>query len=490
MPKNWKAVTLDYAELSNYDDIDSIFVCLTQRQVAILKALLGTAYWQTRWSNSSQTKDQLEASMAEIDYRLDGNECEGNLMIDFRDNPVDPCEVQYSTDSGATWLTMFRKDNCAPGATEESITNVYNDIDIVNINFAIWNGDIVNNAPQWGWSGANSDKAICWLVNQYVDDICDFAIKQIDAHNEELRSANDFIEDLSAIIANGVIAGIAASAGAITVPAVLVGAATWGITAIMLAVFDSLLGVSADAFKDEDARDIVKCTMYYALKGATPQYDVWETSLQYWSGLGGNAKIIANTVNNFNQSTDYYINYMILWEDINSISATLPECPCADTWEHYWDFENVGMEVWTLLQEYGEYIEGYGVRTQLRTAGTWIENLIQAIRFGVDAAEVVPRCTGWEFHVDMQPGNWERNRVVVSFSYSPIGVWDATIAFINPAVHSHRENFAETDLTYTQFDFIMSCSTENPLDPIGFIRIAGITLYGNGPDPFYGRITG
>ncbi len=112
---NWKAITFDYAALLDYDDTTVINVCLTQRKVAVLKALLITAYWRTRWENLTVPYDNLESWVSQIDFLLDGNDCSGGGDVTiFRENPIDQCDVQYSNDDGLNWFTMFRKDNCQP----------------------------------------------------------------------------------------------------------------------------------------------------------------------------------------------------------------------------------------------------------------------------------------------------------------------------------------------------------------------------------------
>ena len=68
--KDWKAITLDWEGLENYDDENECAVCLTQREIAILKALLVTAYWTTRWDNLGETADTLNERMSLLDGKL------------------------------------------------------------------------------------------------------------------------------------------------------------------------------------------------------------------------------------------------------------------------------------------------------------------------------------------------------------------------------------------------------------------------------------
>ncbi|MCK5603069.1 hypothetical protein KAR91_14390, partial [Candidatus Pacearchaeota archaeon] len=73
--KNWKAITIDWTALGGYDNLEIIPVCLTQRQVAVLKSLLIPAYWSTRWDNLTASADELDEFVTNIDNQLSGNDC-------------------------------------------------------------------------------------------------------------------------------------------------------------------------------------------------------------------------------------------------------------------------------------------------------------------------------------------------------------------------------------------------------------------------------
>lgn len=328
---DWKAITLDYASLASYDDTETISICLTQRQVAILKGLLITAYWRTRWTNISISDDELQSDIALLDSQLDGNDCEVETM-EFRDNPDDPCEVQYSNDGGETWTTMFRKDVCPPDValTAVDIENTYIDIDNVTTNNTNYAGDIINVAPEWAYEDAGSDNALCYVVNAYVNSICDLAIKQIDTKNDENRSQNDWLDDIAVLIAELVLDVALATAGIGTLPALLIGAVSWASVQFVEYVWDSLVGLSSDHYADQDARDTVACWMYNKLKGGTPVFAKWSASLDAFEGDNANEVAIGDTVALFNKELDYYINYMMLMEEVNVVQHLLPSCACPE----------------------------------------------------------------------------------------------------------------------------------------------------------------
>ncbi|GAG56316.1 unnamed protein product [marine sediment metagenome] len=267
--------------------------------------------------------------IAKIDSQLDGNDCP-KCNMEFRDNPADPCEVQYSND-GETWQTMFRKDTCPVNAapTEQDITNIYNDIDSINTNNTTWNGDITNIAPKWAYVDENSDNALCWAIDFYVDWICDVAIKQIQSDNQNRRDENEWVDDVAAILAGGVIASIAALATTpITLPVIAIGIITWSTTRIVDEVWDWLASYSYDRFTNMDARQAVKCWMWYAVRGETPQFEDWSHSLDDFIGDNDDETAIAGAVAEHNSDEDIYINYMLLMEELNDIADSLPECDC------------------------------------------------------------------------------------------------------------------------------------------------------------------
>jgi len=324
----------DWNTLSQYDDVDVYGVCLTQRQAMILKAALIPAYWSRRWlgfPGDAESRDTLESMIAKIDNQLDGNDCPVCNM-EFRDNPLDPCEVQYSNDGGETWETMFRKDVCVPqqNLSISNLTEVYEASDTITTNNTTWNNDITNVAPQWDYDPGTTEKALCFVVVRWVDLICDLAIMQISAHNEEEREKNDWLDDVAVLVAELVMDVIVHYSG-FSPSVVFAGAVWWASVQLMEYLWDEWMSMDASHFTDLDARESVACFMFNQLRGETPQWELWRDSLENFDY--GSAPLaeqsIASSVNEFNiGDVDTYINYMMLLEDINAITEYLPECPC------------------------------------------------------------------------------------------------------------------------------------------------------------------
>jgi len=479
-----KLIQIDYQDLLDYDGVYQITVCLTQRQVAILKALLTTAYWTTRWTNLAITPDILHAQISQIEAQLDGNNCEVQVT-DFRDNPLDPCEVQYSHDGGETWLTMFRKDICVtpPGIGDVTIwqeTNIY-----VELNHTVWEGDIVNVAPEWEYVNEWNDRALCWSLDMYVNAMCDTAIAQIKTNNQNRRETNDWIDDLSVVISGSIIASIAAVATAsILWPALAIAAVGWATARIVESIWDTLLTDSYAAFEDEDVRDQMKCMMYYAMKGSTPQFPAWRDSLSYFTSMGDDAREVAMFLYAINQDEDTYINWLVLTAELNDIGESLPECSCAATWSHFWDFANNGKEQWILTDiQLGSYVPDVGWQGEIDHPTTYYLNLIQALTLD----EIIPNCTAFQIHYTVIKGTFDTNYIVLAMYVPPRETETQYQGWLFTGTDDWTHTFELADLTYVALYF-NCCYTE--AGDYGNIIITGITLKGDGYDPFFGRDTG
>lgn len=332
MTKHHGVITyFDWSTLAIFDDEIELSICLTQRQVMILKAALIPVYWSRRWEHipaTSVAMDELDELVSTIDSQLDGNDC-GVSDMDFRDNPNDRCEVQYSKDGGETWLTMFRKDVCLPAspATVEDIEDIYTSITTITSNRTTYAGDILNVAPDWAWDAAYTDKALCYIIEKFIKFVCEIAIKQIETNNVNRRDANDWLDDLSVLLAAIAMETIVLTLGTATLPVAVIGAITWAATQFVEAVWDYLETKSDEYYRDEQAKEDVRCWMYNKIRGGTPYFELWEHSLDSFEGSDA-ANAIAFTAGFFIGDVDVFIGYMMLMADINSVAELLPVCAC------------------------------------------------------------------------------------------------------------------------------------------------------------------
>lgn len=488
--KSWKAVTFNWTDLQSYDHVEQIGVCLTQRQVAVLKALLTTAYWSTRWVGLTATADELDEFVSQIDYKLDGNDCEAETML-FRDNPNDTCEVQYSTDGGAIWNTMFRKDNCPQGVSETIITNWYITQTEVNTNYTTYAGDIINVAPDWDYVDPDQDNALCWTIQNYVDFVCDFAITQIETNNQNRRDQNDWLDELSPAVSAAATAMFVWLIGSVVViPATVIAGVTYSLTLLFDNLLDTLINESADAYRDQDARDIIKCYMYQEITGSTPQWANWSSSLSQWESFGGNAKTIAETVNTVNNHEKTYMEWMILTEDINAIAASLPPCPCPATWSHTWDFANFGPDTWVidpaaLPTPEGVWTPGEGFLAEHVAEGGKDKNLIRYLLF----PEAVPNVTTMRITYDCLRGDFDviwSSRVI---TLTGVGTRDDNSGVIADGDGQQAALIAALGNATRATVLLRVSTTDTPTGDWGYGLITHVEFEGEGVDPFSGRIT-
>lgn len=476
----------DWATLGQYDNADIIGVCLTQREVMILKSALIPAYWSRRWMGLPDTllaADELAAMISKIDSQLDGNDCpECNMQ--FRDNPLDGCEVQYSNDSGVTWITMFRKDNCI-SVGPSNITTITTAITNIISNNTLWDNDIVNVAPQWEYVDQWSDRAICWAIDAFVDAVCAICIQEIKSGNVQKRNENAWLENVQEALSIAVVAMIGLLPTApVTLPAAAVTFVAWASVTLVEWAWDELVSEDYSDYEDEEAKQTIKCVMYDNMKGGTPQFEVWETSMVAYDNMCGAGHAIGRMLWKWCSDVDVYINYLLLVESINSISEALPECPCPDRWEHFWDFANVGAGTWAVCGSYGHYEEGVGFVGDMRLQGGLFSNIIEELMLISEIPTYVPRCDGFRIHIDAVKGTFDYNSKWLCMRQPPNPEYTQGQGSLFTGVTSWRHNFPLGTLERAEINFARSCATAG--GNWGSMVITGITLYGEGTDPFSG----
>ncbi len=75
---NWKATTISWVGMQDFNDDDLQMKFLSQREISILHTALTMFYWPTRWDELGESADTLSERMSRIDLRLeeDVNFCE------------------------------------------------------------------------------------------------------------------------------------------------------------------------------------------------------------------------------------------------------------------------------------------------------------------------------------------------------------------------------------------------------------------------------
>jgi len=109
--KDWKALRVSGTKIFETETNEQCYV-LTDQQVQALLPLVEYLEWPTRWYDGSQTKDEIDAFVADLSKRLlEPEECVA-VPFDVRVNPTNDCELQKSTDGGETWETWANIEDC------------------------------------------------------------------------------------------------------------------------------------------------------------------------------------------------------------------------------------------------------------------------------------------------------------------------------------------------------------------------------------------
>lgn len=250
MSKQWKAVTFDWDALELQDDDNQCVICISTREAAILKALLITAYWPTRWDNLGDTPKVLQERMARLDGRLD----------------------VCTNVGGESWISIT--------ALNELFKQLFK---------SLWDGsptDINPDAPTGTWNTGDTDDrnaALCMACMALVDTICAMEMQHLGWRYAGVRLVFAVLKIL--------IAGFAAF-GVVVMGELL---AELGYDAAMAA-----LG-------DRQARLDVACCMLAALTGEAVTAEVLSESLDGCGfGSGTNEAIVRDYVYESIQSTETY----------------------------------------------------------------------------------------------------------------------------------------------------------------------------------------
>jgi hypothetical protein len=208
--RDWIATTIDYGELVAYDDTVANPHCLTERQIAILKAALERYYWATRWDNLTVAESELKLEIAAIDYALEVP-CMPTL---FRQNELNACLLEASYDDGANWESVFDFSLCSPVRSSASFQF---DIDwrweILLGYYA--QGGLAQLAPDIVYEGNGDDglrdNAICYALHRFVDAFCEAEIARRNAIFDQAQG----IVDLGATVAVIIVGALSLGTGAL-----------------------------------------------------------------------------------------------------------------------------------------------------------------------------------------------------------------------------------------------------------------------------------
>lgn len=379
--KAWKAVTTDYTALMAYDNVDAINLCLTQREVAILKALLMPAYWSTRWTNLTISDDALNEMVSLIDAKLD-TLCEYPVtaITDIRQML---CILEYFADE--TWTPFADLSIC----TTDTGTDYYTQIEI-NINVArtyisiyvapdyftiniyapitIWNGGV------GGIPTPDRETALCMATQAYVGSYAARKVQELDAAFGGL-----FVLIAGVFLLTG---GIGILAGMFVGGAALVAGVTYT--------------TARAALLDEEALQAVACCMYNELRDNPVDQFTFQDSLLFCGFLpGSNSAIVRDLVESTFSELESYLSFIDAtgraFVQVDVFGIDLCDCePGAfvHTFDFLWD--DGGWEVMTAeSRPYGNWVFGQG----------WVSEYAGAAQGIPDDERLYIKREGWSSRV-------------------------------------------------------------------------------------------
>jgi len=282
-----------------------------------------------------------EAARLFLVISLGNIDCPGDAMPKLRQNPSDPCQLQVSYDDGFSWELAFDYSLCLASETTINVTVNMAEImhtEITN-NMAIYEGDITNVYPGWEYGDADDeyrDDALCWAIRQWVDLVCELAIKILHDDLNEEKGFLDQVADTLETVA--IMVGLMVTWEFFPIWAAYA-AIAFSLASEATEIYAELVEVDPSVFEDDEAKEDVACAIYLEMKGETPHFPTWRDALLD-PGLTGNAATIARISWVWQQSEESFVQFMKFVGDMIAISknGTGLGCPCEGDWIHTWLF--------------------------------------------------------------------------------------------------------------------------------------------------------
>jgi len=488
--KQNKAIILNWQDLQNQDDETTVYVCLTQRKAALVKLLLSTAYWSTRWSAIGITPwDEIEAFVAEIDSLLSGNDCEVvdmdcddvALCISSSDavqlalleynvvnnntggsgNPETPVAdtvlaedllpVEYTCDNDHRYATAVGVVDAIHMATVEvfqSIELLTNHLELASeiadnmplisvtaspLDVVVWIQNTINEIYNAAWSEPVKDTISCEIYCLMLD--------HNPCHLDFDMIWQVYTEDLIDIL---------------TPPPLSLDWVAW---------FDWLVTLTLNFVLD--ATNTVKAGSLLGLLimrygGQFGQFVLGIRSLKTTIAL------LANDINP---------DWSILCLD------------CPVEWHHVWNFEthaNAWGDFGSPAPSYGEYLENIGVRSIGQVMGTYLYEGVAGIVFG---EQVHNSANGLTYYFRIVRGYFNLNPNAGRIRVDPYITKDWSQAYILTGDKKFSVSWDGTATTLLQCGMWTASITDGE-QATGSIVCVAVGISGSGGDPYSTRNTG
>jgi len=314
----WRQI-IDWGNLQDIDD-DIVSVCLTKREATALLGLTPYLGWSSRWKNlGTTTPEDLKDFQFAIEHRLLTMSC-----TKFRTDPANDCIIQISYDEGDTWATLWDASLCM-------IETMQPMMDAQNQQLLKDLVDLYETEGVPGWEkliydGSDDDEfrdyALCNALQVLLQGLVDSEI----ARRARVGLWWDDVTEAMTIAA-GLIA-------LIPIPgAVFLAAATAFAAAFIKKAAPIWEAINIAVLQDADAVEEVACSMYNDMKGVTPTFSSFKTSLDNpdYSPIS-NAAIIGNAMHPLIQELESFVAFLELWQNLYGYAegGFLDSCVCPE----------------------------------------------------------------------------------------------------------------------------------------------------------------
>jgi len=288
---------------------------------AVVGALTELTHW-FNWEKSDPGSGDRRAT--ELTNHMFGplleSICFGEPMI--RQDPSNPCALQYSNDCGETWQTLIDVAACTTSAVspllDDQARRILDELE------GLYDGSSSSVAPDLTYGDSDDaarDDALCTAWRLMVDTL-------IEAEAERRAEERDFWAGVAEIMQDAAIAVFGApvpGARFISLGLALGAAALQGAIAAFSVLDDIVLN-------DAVARENVACCGFAAMAGATPAESGFQGSLGA-CGLSGNSEALRQAVHDIinepNTKLRTYLGFLASWSDMMPLAKQgFLDCPC------------------------------------------------------------------------------------------------------------------------------------------------------------------
>lgn len=309
-----------HTELYNAMSDDGCFLCLTDKEVYLLLQATRQMEWSSRWRVADgDSLPDIKALASTLEEKL--MTCDS---LQYREDPTDSCVLQYSLDGGTTWQDAFDFSTCIK-------TQVKPIVDaegqrILDELMDKWDGTAnsisANLVYDGGADDTHRDVALCNALELWVDAMCDAEIARRGISEQYWEEMPDIFLGLSVALLGVPIPGFRflAMASALVSVFIEIAAPIWDLAVLA-------------ALEDEDARELVACTMYKHLSGATPTASKFATALDtpLYSPVSY-AALIGNAIKPMLGELEVFVTFLQVWADVYPFAkgGFLTSCNCPD----------------------------------------------------------------------------------------------------------------------------------------------------------------